>query len=384
MKIALVHKRLDLRGGTEKDLFQTAAGLRDLGHDVHLFCSEFAVDAPANVTLHRVPVLPLGRTLRLWSFAWFAPRLVGSLTGCDVVISFGRLLRQDVLRSGGGTHRGFLERYAREGGRARRIWQWLSVYHRSVLLLEKRQFSETGCQIIIAVSAEVKRDIMAHYAVAPDKIHVLYNGVDSQRFHPIRRAEARHRVRNLWKIPMDARLVLFVGSGFRRKGLDRLLAVWKSSALEGVFLLVVGADARLNRYQDWAHAVAPGRIIFAGRQEDVENYYAAADLVALPALQEAFGNVVLEALASGLPVLVSREVGAAEVLQGALAQGIVNRADDPEELKTKLLSLLDTSNNGAWSAAARKLGEEYSWTNHFAKLEAVLSESCRVARDIAR
>lgn len=43
MKIALVHKRLDLKGGTERDLFKTAEGLRDLGHEIHLFCGEFGV-----------------------------------------------------------------------------------------------------------------------------------------------------------------------------------------------------------------------------------------------------------------------------------------------------------------------------------------------------
>lgn len=382
MKIALVHKRLDLTGGTEKDLFQTAVGLRSLGHEVHLFCSEFAVEPPQNVTVHKVAVLPLGRTLRLWSFAWLARRLIAKMTECDMIVSFGRLLRQDVLRSGGGTHRGFLERVGAEGGWARRLWQRISLYHRSLLILEARQFDK-GCQTIIAVSAEVRRDILAHYAVSPDKIHVLYNGVDSQRFHPARRGEARDRVRKLWKIPLDAPLVLFVGSGFRRKGLDRLLSAWKSSALNRVFLLVVGADARMDRYQNRAEAVAPGRIVFAGRQEDIENYYAAADLMALPALQEAFGNVVLEALASGIPVLVSRGVGAAEVLHGPLAQGVVDRADDPEELKSKLLLLLDKANDGSWSEAARRLGEEHSWTNHFVKLEAILRESRRVARDSA-
>ena len=58
MKIALVHKRLDLNGGTERDLFQTAEGLRDLGHEVHLFCSEYGVPAPRDVIVHHVPVIP--------------------------------------------------------------------------------------------------------------------------------------------------------------------------------------------------------------------------------------------------------------------------------------------------------------------------------------
>lgn len=383
MKIALVHKRLDLSGGTERDLFQTAVGLRNLGHEVHLFCSEFAVDPPKGVLAHRVPILPLGRTFRLWSFAWFAPRVIRNAASCDVVVSFGRLLHQDVLRSGGGTHRGFLERLGSEGGRLRRLWQLLSVYHRSLLALERRQFGDAGCQTIIAVSAEVKRDIMAHYEVAPDEIHILYNGVDIDRFHPDRRGQARDRVRNYWKIPFDAPVVLFVGSGFRRKGLDRLLSVWKSPALQRVFLLVVGADARLNHYRARAAVIAPGRIIFTGRQDDVENYYAAADLVALPALQEAFGNVVLEALASGLPVLVSPVVGAAEVLHGPLTLGVIERADDPTELRNKLLLLLEKSTDPSWSEAARRLGEEHSWKNHFATLEAVLRQSCRVARGAA-
>ena len=69
MKIGLAHKRLDLGGGTERDLYKTAEGLRDLGHDVHLFCSEFKVDPPEGTVRHVVPTLAFGRTARLWSFA---------------------------------------------------------------------------------------------------------------------------------------------------------------------------------------------------------------------------------------------------------------------------------------------------------------------------
>lgn len=382
MKVALVHKRLDLRGGTERDLFKTAEGLRDLGHDVHLFCSEFGVAPPGGVTVHRVPVLPLGRTLRLWSFAWSAPRLV-ERTGCEVVVSFGRLLRQDVLRSGGGTHRGFLERLGRQGGLQRRLWQRLSVYHRSLLQIEKRQFQNGGCAKIIAVSEEVKADILAHYRVPVERITVLYNGVDPARFNPARRATARESVRRQWKIPPDAPVVLFVGSGFRRKGLDRLLSLWSSPRLRDVFLIVVGDDARMHRYQSRARAVAADRIIFTGRREDVENYYGAADVAALPSLQEAFGNVVIEALASGLPVLVSREAGAAEIIRGMLARGIVERAEDLGEWEERLLLLLSVSRDPSWSRAAREIGEKYSWEDHFKKFEAVLLESREMAGNAA-
>lgn len=382
MRVALVHKRLDLNGGTERDLFQTAEGLRDLGHEVHLFCSEFGVKPPAGVSAHRVPVLPFGRTLRLWTFAWLAPRIIKNV-GCDVVVSFGRLLRQDVLRSGGGTHRGFLERLGQEGGLRRRLWQSISVYHRSLLLLESRQFQVNGSAKIIAVSEEVKSDIVRHYSVPTDKVVVVYNGVDQNRFHPSKRAEVREPIRERWKIPMDSPLVLFVGSGFRRKGLDRILSIWKSPRLRDVFLLVVGDDARINRYLSLASSIAPGRIVFTGRRDDIENYYAAADVVALPALQEGFGNVVMEALASGLPVLVSRDVGAAEIIHGPLVQGIVDRVEDLRELEEKLLLLLAASRDPNWIREARQIGERHSWENHFKKIEAVLLEACRVPSGVA-
>jgi len=382
MRVALVHKRLDLNGGTERDLFQTAEGLRDLGHEVHLFCSEFGVKPPSGVSAHRVPVLPFGRTLRLWTFAWLAPRIIKNV-GCDVVVSFGRLLRQDVLRSGGGTHRGFLERLGQEGGLRRRLWQSISVYHRSLLLLESRQFQVNGSAKIIAVSEEVKSDIVRHYSVPTDKVVVVYNGVDQNRFHPSKRTEVRESIRERWKIPMDSPLVLFVGSGFRRKGLDRILSIWKSPRLRDVFLLVVGDDARINRYLSLASSIAPGRIVFTGRRDDIENYYAAADVVALPALQEGFGNVVMEALASGLPVLVSRDVGAAEIIHGPLVQGIVDRVEDLRELEEKLLLLLAASRDPNWIHEARQIGERHSWENHFKKIEAVLLEACRVPSGVA-
>ena len=60
MKIAPAHKRLDLRGGTELDFYRTAKGLRDLGHEVHLFCAEFKIPAPEGTFAHKVPVVAWG------------------------------------------------------------------------------------------------------------------------------------------------------------------------------------------------------------------------------------------------------------------------------------------------------------------------------------
>jgi UDP-glucose:(heptosyl)LPS alpha-1,3-glucosyltransferase len=371
LKIALVHKRLDLKGGTERDLYLTAEGLRDLGHEVHLFCSEFAVQVPPGVAAHRVPVMPFGRTARLWSFALTGSRTAGSAQ-CDVVVGFGRILKQDVLRCGGGSHRRFLEQIGIEGGWRRRTWQKLSIYHRSVLALERRQYSVDGFKEIIAVSKKVKDDLMRSYSIPEHRIKVIYNGVDQVRFNPHRPEKARVAVRDRWGIPQAASVVLFVGSGFQRKGLDRLLSIWGSPRLKKTWLLVVGDDAGLTRYRKLAKTVGQGRIVFTGRQTEVESYYAAADLVALPAVQEAFGNVILEALASGLPVLVSREVGAAEVLSGSLLEGVVDKPEDQAELEAKLLALLEHAADPEIIRAATLIADRFSWQSHFRELEDLL------------
>jgi len=273
MKIALAHKRLDLKGGTERDLYRTAEGLRDLGHEVHLFCAEYGVEAPPETFSHRIPVLPLGRTARLWSLAAWGPETIRKHR-CDVVVGFGRMATQDVVRSGGGTHRGFLERLGAEGGARRRLWQRLSVYHRSLLALENRQYSTGRYSRIIAVSQEVKRDIIDHYATPADRIAVLYNGVDLERFHLSLREKWRCRIRQEWGIPDHAPLVAFVGSGFRRKGLDRLLAIWDSPGMRDAYLLVVGEDARTDRYRARAKVGPPSALFLLGGRKPSKDFTA--------------------------------------------------------------------------------------------------------------
>jgi UDP-glucose:(heptosyl)LPS alpha-1,3-glucosyltransferase len=372
MKIGLAHKRLDQRGGTELDLYRTAIGLRDQGHEVHLFCSEFAIEPPPGVSKHAIPVVPLGRTARLWSFASAAPKVIRSLS-CDVVVNFGRMISQDVLRSGGGSHRGFLQRLGQENSH-RRLWHNLSPYHRSLLALERQQFQPGHYRRILAVSTEVKRELSASYGVPESKIAVIHNGVDEQRFHPRLRDKFRSAVRKQCHIPLDSPAALFVGSGFRRKGLDRLLRAWSLPPMKDAYLIVVGDDARAGQYKALAERTARGKVTFVGRCEDVERYYGAADVVALPSIQEAFGNVVLEGLAAGLPVVVSQTVGAAELLKGELAQGIVSHPEDPKELAVALGSMLERGQHPEFSLKARRVGEAYSWPNHFAKLDRWLKE----------
>ena len=376
MKIGLANKQLDLRGGTERDFYRTAEGLRDLGHEVHLFCGEFRVPPPAGTQAHKVPCIRLGRTAQLLSFANLGPMVIRP-HNCDVVLSFGRMISQDILRSGGGSHRVYIEKMSPGEGALRRLWHRISLYHRSVLGLEMLQFQPDAYSQILAVSQEVKREILQTYGVPEDRIVVIYNGVDLYRFHPGNREKVRVKIKQKWGIPPEAPLVLFVGSGFLRKGLDRLFRGWGAASLRTVYLLVVGDDLHWNRYRQRAETHGQGRIILTGRQSNIEDYFAAADIFAFPALQEAFSDVILEALASGVPVITTPIVGAAEQLKGPLREGILANADDSREMEEKILWMLDRDRWPSLSKEARRIAENFTWKNHFQELETYLMKVAR-------
>ncbi|MDP6559978.1 MAG: glycosyltransferase family 4 protein, partial [Candidatus Binatia bacterium] len=266
MKIALAHKRLDLGGGTERDFYITAEGLRDLGHEVHIFCGEFRIPPPNGIHAHKVPTLWLGRTAQLLSFAFLGPRVILPYQ-FDIVVGFGRMVSQDVLRSGGGSHRVFLQKMRQGEGAVRRLWHRVSLYHRSVLLVEALQFRLHSHNRILAVSQEVKREISSVYGVEENRIAVIYNGVDTDRFHPGNRARSRAKIKAQWGIPCEAPLVLFVGSAFQRKGLERLLRVWRSNSLQGIYLLVLGEDVHWNRSRGGGMSSGEDRIVWAGHRE---------------------------------------------------------------------------------------------------------------------
>ncbi len=373
MKIGLVHKQFALKGGTEMVLYRTAEGLRDRGHEVHLFCGQYSIPPPPRTAAHSVPCIRWPRTARLLTFAYFTPRVMDRYP-CAVIMSFHPLAEQDLFRSGGGPHRVYIQKMSKNRGLWRRFWYWISPYHRSLIAIEKRQMQPGGCRKIITVHQQGKKEMLDTYWLPEEKVGVIHNGVDHERFHPGRRLKEGKKIRESLGIPLDRPVVIFVGTGFRRKGLDRLLRIWGSDKIQGVYLLVVGDDARLRYYRRrWSG----NHVIFVGPQLRVEDYYAAADLLVLPTIHDAFGNVVLEALSSGLPVVTVAGLGSTDQLNGDLTEGILTDPDDPEELQRRILRQLDKSRWASLSRAARQVAEKYSWAKYFKELEMELKGLAR-------
>lgn len=175
-------------------------------------------------------------------------------------------------------------------------------------------FASRRLKVVIANSEGVKADILRHYPNTQARIEVIYNGVNLQRFHPGLKSEFSHAMREKLGIPPDAPVLLFVGSGFERKGLTTAIRAL-ARLPKNTHLVVVGKDRQQSRYEILAKRLKVAcHTHFVGPQLDVRPYYGMADLFVFPSLYDPFPNAVLEAMACGLPVTVSQTCGSADFL----------------------------------------------------------------------
>jgi UDP-glucose:(heptosyl)LPS alpha-1,3-glucosyltransferase len=225
----------------------------------------------------------------------------------------------------------------------------------------------------------VADEIRQEYGVTPEKLHVIYNGVDLQRYGRQRLITHREKLRNDYSIPQDAPLILYVGSGYQRKGVAPLLDAMKCVELRqmGAYLAIVGADKHLDRYKRLAerHQISD-RVIFAGPQHDVAAWYGAADVFALPTQYDPCPNAALEALASGLPTLTSPTCGVAELITSPLAGAVVS-PQDSQAMAHALATLLEgalSHANPAAQEAARACVAHLSWDAMSQQLQALYAQ----------
>jgi UDP-glucose:(heptosyl)LPS alpha-1,3-glucosyltransferase len=364
MKLAIICRPFVFHGGLERATAGLVAELVRRGIDLHLLTTRSQVEWPG-VTIRRLPVCSTPSLARLLSFAlssWWAVKS-GKY---DLVQSHERTLAQDLYRAGEGCHRAWLEiRASRLTPRGRRLL-YANPYHRTLLAFERFIFSPGHYRKLIAISELGRAEIHRLYRVPSEDIAVIYNGVDLARFSPEKRAQYRGEVRRRYGVSDDALLVLFVGSGFERKGLDTLIRALARLDERRIRLAIVG-KGNIVPYQAMASQLGvAARIHWIGPLEDVETLYAASDLVALPARYEPFGNVHLEALAAG--------IGGSEILTPGLDGVIVKDPEDSVELATAIESVAEPARRRLWEEAARRTAERFSYASQVEQLIALYRE----------
>jgi UDP-glucose:(heptosyl)LPS alpha-1,3-glucosyltransferase len=360
MEIGLVKRSFRLRGGGERQIGYLIEGLLAQGHAVHLFSEQPPLtQRPEGLTSHALPAIPVPRAFRALGYA-LVVRSALRRADLAVVQSFDRTLGQQIYRAGEGVHREWLQRKHRSLSPRARVWAHLSLFDRVMLALERRVFCETPK--IVTNAQRGRQEIMHHYSIPPTRLLTIYNGVDTDRFSPAVRHRFRERQRTAWDVSADDLVVLYVGSGFQRKGLDCAIGALGQLPRRGVMhvRLVVVGKGRSALYRRLARQAAVTDLVrFEGHRADVERCYAGADLFVLPTRYDPFANTCLEAMACGLPVLTTTANGAAELIRDGMNGCLLGDAPNAETLADALQRLLPRERRMAMGEAAQQTAREY-------------------------
>jgi UDP-glucose:(heptosyl)LPS alpha-1,3-glucosyltransferase len=327
VKLAIVRQKYTPFGGAERFVERALAALKARDVDVSIVAREWQGAAAGGSGYVRVDPFYLGRTWRDAGFARGVQRLIDARR-FDLVQSHERIPGCDIYRAGDGVHATWLALRNRPFDR-------FAPWHRYTLAAEAAMFRHPRLRAVICNSRMVRDDIARRFGVAGEKLQVIYNGVDLDAFHPRLRAEQGQDLRDKAGVAAATPVVLFVGSGYQRKGLPTLLRALAAMRRQDARLWVVGRDKHETSMRKLAQTLGVDeRVLFLGAQADVKPFYGAADLFALPTVYDPFPNAALEALACGLPLVTTPTCGAAELVTAG--NGAVIKAGDTAALAANL------------------------------------------------
>ena len=311
MKIALIKQRYSLQhGGSERYCVNLARRLQEMGHDVTVIGETIDEDLHAEVEFIPVRVNRLTSSTRNQSFAENCGRAAGN-GRFDVVYGLGRSFGLDVVRVTERLQSHWLDVYYR--GSIIRAAQRLNPRHRTLIRLERTIYRSSQVRRIVTQSQLDRRLLTEYYGIPDDKICTIYNGVDTDLFHP-RVREGADDVRAELGIEPGEPLLVFASMDFEGKGLRSIIRALPLARDRETRLLVLGTGP-VERFRRFARGLGvEQRVIFAGRHGSIERCYGAGDLFVLPTIYEPFPNVNLEAMACGLPVLTTATHGGADLI----------------------------------------------------------------------
>lgn len=220
---------------------------------------------------------------------------------------------------------------------------------------------------VICLSQTMKDVAVRIFGINPERLTVLHNGIDLNRFDPDLRPAAREQLRQRLGIESHRTVVLFVAQDFALKGLAESIAAI-ARLKDRPMLLVVGQDDP-RPYRDLANKLGMAQdLVFAGAASDTYDFYRAADFLLYPSRRDSFGLVVAEAVAMGLPVMVTRQAGASEIIRHGIHGIVLPQAGDEAAMETGLRQLLDPDIRAWMSRACLDLRAELSHERHLDRL----------------
>lgn len=349
-------------GGAEVFVSRFMEGLIEKGHTCHIFASEWKSAQKKGLIFHKVAIIRGLSFLKVLSFAINSYRAVKD-EHLDMIISFDKTLCQDIYRAGDGCHREWLLQRSKIISPFKRLFTHISPLHIAHLFLERRLLTSKRLRFIIANSNRVKKDLIKHYKLPEEKIYVIYNGINLKKFNLVKRDEIRKTYRASLGLSPDNIVLLFVGSGFERKGLLYLIKALASLIKNEkvAFKLLVVGKGNINKYRKISKKIGTGDdVIFTGPVEDTLGYYFAGDIFVLPTIYEPFSNACIEGMAACLPIVTSRINGASEILSEEVDGSIIESPTNPDDIVKGLIPFIDAKKRRLAGIAARKKVEEYT------------------------
>lgn len=375
MRIALVLDVFDpRRGGAEQWTGQFANWLVAAGHDVHVVARQFA--SPAAIKAVAEHAIVAGR--RRTDFAAQAEAVLRRL-GADVTHDMGSGWHCDVFQPHGGSRIAAMEQNLWLSPAWRRPFKrnlapWLPRY-RDFAQLTRRQYSSRQ-RVYVALSRMVAEHFIRLQGVPENLVRLIYNGVDVERFHPRHANLHRAAQRSALGIADDDLVLLLVAHNLALKGAATLLRAARRLKDRGspAHVIIVGGK-QCSPYQRLARQLGCERSThFLGAVCDPVPWYAACDLYVQPTWYDPCSLVVLEALASGVPVITTRHNGAGELITPGVEGHVLADPNDDGALAARIEDLACPVRRRLAAGAARQLALKHTFDRNCRELTAVYDE----------
>jgi glycosyltransferase involved in cell wall biosynthesis len=352
--------------------------------DIHVYSQRVEDFDESKFTWHRIPKLPGPHLLNfLW---WLAANRLwrywdGRFRGLrhDLVFSAGaNCLDADAIC----VHIVFAE-YTRQvrGGMSflrNPLWEWPRLLHRRLyygisVLMEGRAYKNCETKLIV-YSRKTARELKQFYG-RTDRIPVLHLGLDHSVFNTTVRAALRGRAREELKLAENQFTLILVGNDWRNKGVPVLLDALAHLRDLPVVLLIVSREDQSSCRGLITEKKLDDRVLFLPPRKDIEFYYAAADAYAGPSLQESYGIPPAEAMACGLPVIVSSAAGVSEIVTDDVDAMVLDDPTDVDKLATMIRRLYeDKELRNRLGSKARETARRYTWDRNGRDLAVILEE----------